>query len=221
MKAQVATVDLGFTKFDGLMLPNGEYAIAVPQIASLIQSIQNTASRDFKRLLGEDFSPSKQSIEGTKAQVNIVDLKIFTKILYAMAKQGNPIADSLVQALLEESFERRFDTAFNKKVSEAEYSERLAFRFKRLMARHAWTDVLRDRHIQCFGTKPSPNQYKQWTIKANEVLFGRKHFNGDRDTMEMEEQRLVESFEYMAVRRSKQHPSAKPDDLLLLALDTF
>jgi len=79
----------------------------------------------------------------------------------------------------------------------------------------------RDRHIQCFGTKPSPNQYKQWTIKANEVLFGRKHFNGDRDTMEMEEQRLVESFEYMAVRRSKQHPSAKPDDLLLLALDTF
>ena len=56
MKAQVATIDLGFAKFDGLMLPNGEYAIAIPQVATLIQSIPNTASRDFKRLLGESFN---------------------------------------------------------------------------------------------------------------------------------------------------------------------
>ena len=74
MKAQVATIDLGFAKFDGLMLPNGEYAIAIPQVATLIQSIPNTASRDFKRLLGESFNPSKQSIEGTKALVNVVGL---------------------------------------------------------------------------------------------------------------------------------------------------
>jgi hypothetical protein len=35
MKAQVATIDLGFTQFDGLMLPDGQYAIAVPQAADL------------------------------------------------------------------------------------------------------------------------------------------------------------------------------------------
>ena len=45
MKAQIATIDLGFTQFDGLMLPNGDYAIAVPQVATLIQSTPNYASR--------------------------------------------------------------------------------------------------------------------------------------------------------------------------------
>lgn len=94
----------------------------------MIQSTQNYASQEFKRLLGEDFSPHKQSIEGTKAQVNIVNLNTFKKIVYAMAKQGNAIADSLVQAMLEEGFERRFDTAFNKKVTESEYNQRLALR---------------------------------------------------------------------------------------------
>lgn len=109
MKAQVATIDLGFAKFDGLMLPDGQYAIAVPQIASLIQSTQNYASQEFKRLLGEGFSSHKQSIEGSKSLVNVVGLQVFTKILYAKAKQGNPIADAMVQALLDEPFERRFD----------------------------------------------------------------------------------------------------------------
>lgn len=92
---------------------------------------------------------------------------------------------------------------------------------KRLMARHAWTDVLRDRHIQCFGVKPNQNQYKAWTVRANQVLFNRRHFNCDRDNMEMEEQRVIESFEYMAARRAKQNPRATPDQLLELALDIF
>ena len=34
-KAVIATIDLGFTKIDGLMLPDGSYAIAVPQLAEL------------------------------------------------------------------------------------------------------------------------------------------------------------------------------------------
>ena len=221
MKAQVAVIDLGFTRFEGLMLPNGDYAIGVPQIASLIQTTQNTASRDFNRLLGEGFSPSKQSIEGTKALVNVVDLPTFTKILYAMAKRDNAIADALIQSLLEEGFERRFDTAFGKKVDEAEYNERLALRMKRLLARRQWTDVLRDRHVKCFGEKPSPKQFKDWTVLANEVLFNRKHFNCDRDNMNMEEQRLIEHFEYMAAYQAGRNPELDPEQLLGLALSAF
>ncbi len=221
MKAQVATIDLGFTKFDGLMLPSGEYAIAIPQVATLIQSNPNTASRDFKRLLGKDFSPSKNSIEGTKAQVNIISIDSFVDLLYALAKNGDSIADAIVGSLLHEPIQRRFDTAFGKKVSEAEYNERLVLRMKRLVARHAWTDVLRDRHIQCFGVKPEPEQYRLWTVRANEVLFNRRHFNCDRDNMAMEEQKLIESFEYTAVRKSKKHPNAKPDELLELTLSVF
>lgn len=221
MKAQIATINLGFTEFDGLMMPDGSYGIAVPQVALLIQSTPNYASQQFKRLMGEDFSPHKSSIEGTKAQVNTIDLRTFTKLLYALAKGGNPIADALVEALLEESFERRYDTAFNKKVSEAEYNAKLNLRFERLLARRGWTDILRDRHIQCFGKKPKPNQFRGWTVEVNEALFSRKHFNCNRDNMEEEQQRIIKSFEEMAVRRAKQYPNATPDELLALALDTF
>lgn len=221
MKAQVAVIDLGFTHFEGLMLPDGDYAISVPQIAILIQSNPNTASRDFDRLLGEGFSPSKKSVEGTKALVNIVDLPTFTKILYTIAKRGNEIADALIQALLDEGFERRFDTAFGKKVDEAEYNERLALRMRRLLARRQWTDVLRDRYIKCFGEKPTPKQFKDWTVLANEVLFNRKHFKCDRDNMDLEEQRLIEHFEYAAARQAKLNPDLEPDVILGMALSVF
>jgi hypothetical protein len=80
---------------------------------------------------------------------------------------------------------------------------------------------LQERHIQCFGEKPKPNQFRDWTVKANEVLFNRKHFNCDRDNMEEEQQKTIKSFEEMAARRAKQYPNATPDELLDLALDTF
>lgn len=221
MKAQIAPIDLGFVKFDGLMMPDGSYAIAVPQVAVLIQITPNYASQEFKRLLGKDFSPHKGSIEGTKAQVNIISLDIFIDLLYALAKNGNSIADTIAKTLLHEPLQRRYDTAFGKKVTEAEYNKQLAFRFKRLQSRRLWTDVLQERHIQCFGAKPKPEQFRDWTVRANQVLFGRRHFNCDRDTMENEEQRIIENFEFMAVRRSKQNPRVTPDELLELALDTF
>jgi hypothetical protein len=221
MKAQVATIDLGFTQFDGLMLPDGQYAIAVPQAADLFERSRSVASRDFKRLLGARFESSKMTTEFNQAPVNVISISVFRLLVRELDKQGNQIATALVDAFFEESIERRFDTAFEKKVSETEYNQRLVLRMSRLMARHAWTDILRDRHIQIFGAKPSPNQFKQWTIKANQVLFHRDHFNGNRDNMELEEQRIIESFEFMAVRRANQNPNATPNQLLTMALDTF
>ena len=221
MKAQIALIDLGFVKFEGLMLPNGDYAIAVPQIADLFQASRNTASRDFKRLLGERFQPSKISTQFNQAPVNVIDIASFTILVRALDKAGYKTATALIDAFFEEGIERRFDRAFNRVVEEAEYNARLALRMKRLMARRAWTDVLQDRHIQLYGVKPTPKQFRDWTVKANEVLFGRPHFKCNRDNMELEEQRIIESFEFMAVRRAKQHPQVSPDKLLDLALDTF
>ena len=59
IKATSAKINLGFAVIDGLMLPSGEYAIAVPQIANLFQYQPSHASQSLKRLLGEDFSPHK------------------------------------------------------------------------------------------------------------------------------------------------------------------
>ncbi len=151
MKAQVATIDLGFTQFDGLMLPDGQYAIAVPQAADLFERSRSVASRDFKRLLGARFESSKMTTEFNQAPVNVISISVFRLLVRELDKQGNQIATALVDAFFEESIERRFDTAFEKKVSETEYNQRLVLRMSRLMARHAWTDILRDRHIQIFG----------------------------------------------------------------------
>jgi len=221
MKAQVTKIDLGSIQFDGLMLPDGTYAIAVPQIAELVGLSKQYASRDLKRMMGKDFSPSKSTTEYTKAAVNIVDLATFRKVIRELDKQSNPIASALIDAFIEESIERRFDTAFGKKVSEVERNEVLAQRMQRLLARRAWTDVLQERHIKCFGSKPVPRQFKEWTVVVNQALFNRKHFNCNRDNMEMEEQRIIEMFESMAIRRASQNPEVSPDRLLELALDTF
>lgn len=221
MKAQIATIDLGFTKFDGLMMPDGSYGIAVPQVADLFQFDKNQASRDFKALLGSGFQFAKASTELNPKAVNTLNIKDFALLVVELSAKGHLLAKALNKAFVEEAIERRYDTAFGKKVEEAEYNARLALRMKRLLARHAWTDVLQERHIQCFGTKPTPNQFRDWTVKVNEALFNKKHFNCNRDNMDQEEQRMIESFEYMAVRRAKQHPNATPNELLSLALDTY
>jgi hypothetical protein len=220
-KAVVATVDLGFEKIEGLMLPNGDYGVAIPQIAKSFCINQNTASRDLKRLLGDDFRPSKIKTELGNQSINVVTLEGFAKIIRALDRKGNTIANAFIDAILQEGLERRFDRAFGKKVDEDERNQLIALRMKRIMARKLWTDVLRDRSLELFGIKPSPNDYKQWTIKVNERLFNRRHFECDRDNMQKFEQETIELFERMAERKAKTHKMATPDDLVEMAINSF
>lgn len=69
IKAQVATVSIGNIEIEGLLLPDGNFAIA-PQIADLLLDNRNIASRDLKRLLGKDFKASKARTEFNKNDVN-------------------------------------------------------------------------------------------------------------------------------------------------------
>ena len=220
-KAIVSQIDLGFAKFEGLMLPDGSYAIGVSQIAELMQSAKDHSSRDIKALLGKGFQFAKIASELNPKAVNIVDLITFRKIIRALDKQGNPVASALVDAFIEESIDRRYDTAFGKKVTESERNQILAQRMKRLIARRGWTDILQERHIECYGSKPTPKQFRDWTVRVNQALFTKTHFKCDRDNMQAEEQSIIETFEKMAVRRAGQNPKEEPTILLELALDTF
>ena len=88
MKAQIATIDLGFTKFDGLMMPDGEYAIAVPQVAELFQFPIKHTSRDFKALLGDGFQFTKASTELNPKAVNTLSVKDFALLVVELSAKG-------------------------------------------------------------------------------------------------------------------------------------
>lgn len=220
-KAVVATIDLGFEKIEGLMLPDGNYAVAIPQLAELFSFPNKHASRDIKALLGNSFQFPKTKSELHPKEVNILLLPQVTKVIYLLAKKGNAIANELMLALVEEGLDRRFSKAFNKRVADDEYQERLALRMKRLQARKLWTDVLRDRSLKLYNQKPTPEDYKLWTVLVNERLFNKRHFCCDRDNMEQWEQETIELFERMAERKAKLHFQATPDDLVEMALSSF
>jgi len=222
-KAIVAKVDFGFTQVDGLMLPDGTYAIAMAQANKLLvfsSSTQN-ALKSLKLLLGKDSELIRAKTELANNPAYILTIPQFRTLIRELDKRGNATATAFIDAVLEEAIERRFDTAFCKTVEEAERNALLAQRMNRLLARKQWTDCIRDRHLELYGTKPTPNQYKQWTIQVNLVLFDKKHFNCNRDNMAFEEQRVIENFEFTCVRKSKQFPLANPEEILERTLANF
>ena len=52
-------------------------------------------------------------------------------------------------------------------------------------------------------------------------LFNRRHFECDRDNMEVFEQETIELFERMAERKAKTHKMATPDQLVEMAISSF
>lgn len=220
-KAVVSKVDLGFTEIEGLMLPDGTYAVAVPQVADIFQIDKNQASRTLKSLLGKDFQFDTAKSELNPKAVNILTITQVTKVIYLLSLKGDEKAKELMLALVEEGLDRRFSKAFGQRVTDEEYQARLALRMARLQARRLWTDTLRDRSLALYGVKPTSEQYRLWTVFVNNVLFSRDHFFCDRDNMNQKEQETIELFERMARRKAESHPQATPDELVCMALDSF
>jgi hypothetical protein len=222
-KALVAIVDFGFIKVEGLMMPDGRYTISVSQANKILNfsTHQNHAARNLKALLGNGFEHTKIKTELSNNVSSVITIQQFKKLLIELTKRGNSIASSFVEAIVEEGIERRFDIAFGNKVEEAERNERLALRMARLLARHQWTDTLMERHLQLFGVKPTPNQYKDWTVRVNRALFEKDHFCCNRDNMNDYEQRTIELFESMCVRQASKYPTENPDYILDKTLAIF
>jgi hypothetical protein len=133
----------------------------------------------------------------------------------------NKEAITLLAVLAEESIERRFNHAFGIKCTEEEYNEKLKLRIKRLMARKDYTDVLMNRHVDLYGVKPEPSDYRDWTVMVNQHLFGVKHFKCDRDNMTTEQQELISDLERTAKRFASKDANFKPLELIAKSLDTF
>lgn len=220
-KAVTTKVNLGFAIIDGLMLPNGDFAVGMPQVSEVFQFANMHASRDVKALLGDGFQFAKIKSELNPKPVNILTLDQFKQVIKVLAGRGNKIALAFVDAIFDEGLDRRFNRAFDIKTSEDEYNERIKFRVLRVETRLEWTDVLMKRHMELFGCKPEPKQYAYWTKRVNMSLFGQPNFNYDRDTMTKKQQTTIQHFEICAVRWSEQNPKMDCEELLEMMLARY
>ena len=118
-KARVTTINYAGLEFEGLMLPNGKYAIALIQVNEILKlGQQKSATTAIKRILGKDYKVSKFPTELTKNKVNILTLEEFSKILMLTAFNGNKISQGFMLASTTEKLERVFAKAFEQKFDE-------------------------------------------------------------------------------------------------------
>lgn len=141
-KAKVAKVNYGFTVVYGLLLDE-DYGLAVPQICELFSLSKDHASRDIKILLGKDFQFAKWKSELNPKAVNVLTLKDFAKLTVLLAVKHNQLALDFTLAAIEETHERRFDKAFDKKRSEEEYNARFKARVEGKQVRWDFTDSIK------------------------------------------------------------------------------
>ena len=145
VKAQRAIVRIGDLEVEGFMLPDGSYRMSQAQSAEAIEespvyALRFLRSKDSKALLGEaytDYTPESVEVEpepGRRGQtrINALLLDVVTAYWLTRAYKGNKKAFILSWALLTETLERRFDSAFNVDRSEADYNQRITERMEQL-----------------------------------------------------------------------------------------
>ncbi|MFM7425035.1 MAG: hypothetical protein ACKO7W_08605 [Elainella sp.] len=138
VKATRATVQIGSFAVDGFMLPDGSYKMSLTQAAEIVGlGVQNASdflrSKTLKSLLGESYTPQIYEIEPEdqlrgQSRIRALPLEIVRKYWLWQAYRGNKQAMALVDALMAETLERRFDQAFGVSRSEEERNERLSER---------------------------------------------------------------------------------------------
>ncbi|XGV99761.1 MAG: hypothetical protein ACAF41_12590 [Leptolyngbya sp. BL-A-14] len=137
MIAERRTVPIGLKTVDGFMLPDTTYTMSQTQAAEVIKKPESHARRfltstAIKTRMGGTFAPVTVEIEPEATRVsgrgrfNALPLKVVSAYWLTQAMQGNREAGDLCWALLTESLERRFDVAFGRERSQAEYDMALA-----------------------------------------------------------------------------------------------
>jgi hypothetical protein len=123
-KARVTKIKLAAdVEIEGLLLPNGEFAVAVSQIAELFSLPQNHATKYVKSLLGKEISLPQIKSEINSQAVNYLLIPDFIKYLVKQTKKGNEVASTLLEIHAEASFTSIFSSAFGVKFSQEQLTE--------------------------------------------------------------------------------------------------
>ncbi len=143
VRAVRATVQIGSLTVDGFQLPDGGYRMSQTQAAECVGLSERNAreflqSKALQALLGEGYTPATSEIESDAGQsrggsrIRALPLEVVGAYWLWQSARGYKKALSLVMALLIESLERRFDSAFGVTRTEEERNELLSQRVQRL-----------------------------------------------------------------------------------------
>ncbi|MDJ0534768.1 MAG: hypothetical protein QNJ70_20185 [Xenococcaceae cyanobacterium MO_207.B15] len=218
LKAVVATVRYAGFEFEGLRLPDSTYAIGIPQVVDLLardingfRPSKNTASRDFKRILGKRFRPSKIATELDNAKINVIGIETFGLLMIQLAIRGNEVAQAIAEASVTTTLEMAYDIAFNNKQKLEEYQARHEARVQGKLTRRSLTDAIQDyikANADTLSDKYERFVYNNCSNAVNRIIFGRSakklkeswNCTELRDAMTSEELSHVDSVERLAVR---------------------
>jgi len=175
MKAAIAIVKIGPLEFEGLMLEDGTFAVAIPQLAALNLVPPNRSLKRLEDLLGMVFqSHQKVKTELNSKDVNAISLSDFELAIRALDKRGLEIAVVIVDALFGLSMTQRFCAAFGVKFDEEEQQARLLTRIKTKVVRRTITDSIKN---YCILHNVSANYrkfvYANVSDTLNVALFGK------------------------------------------------
>ena len=177
-KAKVTQVPLGSISVEGLMLPDGTFGIAVPQIAKLFSDSINQfhASRDIKSLLGKDFQLTKIKSDLHPKAVNYLSLKEFNMLLPLLVAKGSKAALSFMVDLAGLSLEQLWSDAFGVKFEKEDRQQYLKQRMRGKVARRTLTDAIKD-YIE--SHPELSDNYKRfiWSLCSdhlNKIILGAK-----------------------------------------------
>jgi hypothetical protein len=135
LKATRTTVAIGSLTVDAFMLPDGSYRMSQTQTAESVGKDEINArrfltSKSINAIRGDDYTPD--SIESGQTRFNALPLDVVTAYWLYQCSQGNKQALTLVWALLTESLECRFDSAFGVVRTEQERNDATTARIKTL-----------------------------------------------------------------------------------------
>ena len=121
-KARVTQIKYAGLEFEGLMLPNGRYGIALSQISNLFLESRKLSTKQLQAMAGDNFKSHEHIVkcatELGKNKSVVVDLDGFGFLVTALAFKGNQSAINFAIASVQEKIERIFAKAFNQKFEE-------------------------------------------------------------------------------------------------------
>ncbi|OLP15407.1 hypothetical protein BST81_26580 [Leptolyngbya sp. 'hensonii'] len=159
-KASRSQVAIGSITVDGFILPDGSYRMSQTQVAECVGLTERNAreflqSKALKSMLGDGYTPAISEIQSDEDQlrgssrIRALPLDVVSAYWLWQSFRGNKKALALCMAMVLETLERRFDTAFGVTKSEQEYNELLTERMRlfqdlqRLGEAYATDDLIR------------------------------------------------------------------------------